>query len=210
MTEGSLIIVTAPSGAGKTSLVQALIDRNGNDRLCVSVSHTTRPKRPGEEDAINYHFVSQEEFKAMLAANDFLESAQVYGNYYGTSKKWVSTQTTAGKDVILEIDWQGARLVRSLMQQACSIFILPPSLRALRQRLTARGQDKSETIEQRMQQAVEDISHVQEADYVVVNEDFDIAIADLEAIIRSQQLTLAKQQTNNARLLEELRQAADT
>ncbi len=191
MSKGNLYIVTAPSGAGKTSLVAALVA--ANDRLVVSVSHTTREKRPGEVDAVNYHFVSRQEFMQKLSNSDFLESAEVYGNHYGTSQSAVTALLDEGKDVILEIDWQGAVQVRRLMPDACSIFILPPSLDALRQRLTDRAQDDEETIERRMAQAAEDISHVAEAEYVVINDDFQNALSDLQAILRSQRLLLKNQ-----------------
>jgi guanylate kinase len=186
MSRGTLFIVTAPSGAGKTSLVKALIERE--QQLRVSVSHTTRPKRPGEEDGVNYHFVEEAPFMEMLRKGSFFESAQVYGNYYGTSQLWVNEQLEAGLDVILEIDWQGAVQVRNLDPKACSIFILPPSLETLKTRLLNRAQDDTETIEKRMSEAVAEISHVAEANFVVINDDFDTALEDLCAIIRSHQI----------------------
>ncbi len=202
MTTGTLFIVTAPSGAGKTSLVKALVERE--QHLCVSISHTTRAMRPSEEDGVNYHFGSEAEFMEMLQAGDFLESAQVYGNYYGTSQRWINEQLDSGFDVILEIDWQGALQVRNLDPTACSIFILPPSLETLKTRLQGRAQDDAETIESRMKQAVTEISHVAEADFVVVNEDFETALDDLSAIIRSRRLTVKSQETNQASLLSSL------
>ncbi len=202
MTRGTLFIVTAPSGAGKTSLVQALIERE--QRLRVSVSHTTRAKRPGEEDGVNYHFVNEASFMEMLQAGNFFESAQVYGNHYGTSQLWVNEQLEAGLDVILEIDWQGAVQVRNLDPDACSIFILPPSLETLQTRLLDRAQDDTETIEKRMSEAVAEISHVAEADFVVINDDFDTALADLAAIVHSRRLTIKYQETNQAKLFADL------
>jgi guanylate kinase len=202
MIKGNLIIVTAPSGAGKTSLVKSLVE--GGDDLCVSVSHTTRPARPGENDGINYHFVSKDHFMDMLDQGAFFESAEVYGSHYGTSQIWVKEQLQGGKDVILEIDWQGAQQVRKLYPEACSIFILPPSLESLRERLEGRGQDDKDTIDRRMQQAVSDITHVAGADYIVVNDDFDTALADMRAIVRSWRLTVISQQFNRAELLTSL------
>ena len=202
MSRGTLFIVTAPSGAGKTSLVKALIERE--QQLRVSVSHTTRPKRPGEEDGVNYHFVEEAPFMEMLRKGNFFESAQVYGNYYGTSQLWVNEQLEAGLDVILEIDWQGAVQVRNLDPKACSIFILPPSLETLKTRLLNRAQDDTETIENRMSEAVAEISHVAEANFVVINDDFDTALEDLCAIIRSCRLTMKYQETKQAALFVSL------
>ena len=198
MSRGTLFIVTAPSGAGKTSLVKALIERE--QQLRVSVSHTTRVKRPGEEGGVNYHFVGEAAFMEMLRKGNFFESALVYGNHYGTSQLWVNEQLEAGLDVILEIDWQGAVQVRNLDPKACSIFILPPSLETLKTRLLNRAQDDTETIENRMSEAVAEISHVAEANFVVINEDFDTALEDLCAIIRSCRLTMKYQETNQAAL----------
>ena len=202
MSRGTLFIVTAPSGAGKTSLVKALIERE--QQLRVSVSHTTRAKRPGEEDGVNYHFVDEAAFMEMLRTGSFFESAQVYGNHYGTSQLWVNEQLEAGLDVILEIDWQGAVQVRNLDPKACSIFILPPSLKTLKIRLLDRAQDDAETIEKRMSEAVAEISHVAEANFVVINDDFDTALEDLCAIIRSCRLTMKYQETNQAALFASL------
>jgi guanylate kinase len=202
MSRGTLFIVTAPSGAGKTSLVKALIERE--QQLRVSVSHTTRAKRPGEEDGVNYHFVDEAAFMDMLRTGSFFESAQVYSNHYGTSQLWVNEQLEAGLDVILEIDWQGAVQVRNLDPKACSIFILPPSLETLKIRLLNRAQDDTETIEKRMSEAVAEISHVAEANFVVINDDFDTALEDLCAIIRSCRLTMKYQETNQAALFASL------
>ena len=202
MSRGTLFIVTAPSGAGKTSLVKALIERE--QQLRVSVSHTTRAKRPGEQGGVNYHFVDEAAFMEMLREGSFFESALVYGNHYGTSQLWVNEQLDAGLDVVLEIDWQGAVQVRNLNPKACSIFILPPSLETLKTRLLNRAQDDTETIENRMSEAVAEISHVAEANFVVINDDFDTALEDLCAIIRSCRLTMKYQETNQAALFASL------
>ncbi len=202
MSKGTLFIVTAPSGAGKTSLVKALIERE--QQLRVSVSHTTRAKRPGEVDGVNYHFVDEAAFMEMLGEGNFFESAHVYGNHYGTSQLWVNEQLEAGCDVILEIDWQGAVQIRNLDPNACSIFILPPSLETLKTRLQNRAQDDPETIDKRMNEAVAEISHVAEADFVVINDDFDTALEDLSSIIRSYRLTIKYQETNQAALFASL------
>lgn len=201
-SRGTLYTVSAPSGAGKTSLVKALIEQT--EALCVSVSHTTRAQRPGEVDGVNYHFVDQAGFAAMLQQQAFLEYAEVFGNYYGTSRVWVEQQLQQGRDVILEIDWQGADQIRQLMPQARSIFILPPSLQALRQRLTGRGQDSEDTIQQRMNEAVNEMSHYPQAQYLVINDQFEQALADLQAIIRSERLQLHQQQSRHHDLLQAL------
>lgn len=188
---GSLYIVSAPSGAGKTSLVGKLIELDS--RIRVSISSTTRDKRPGEENGVNYHFLSIEAFQAKIAQGDFLEHAQVFDNFYGTSQSSVESQLNSGKDVILEIDWQGAQQVKALMPNAISIFILPPSLKELKKRLTGRGTDSDEIIERRMADAVSEISHYNEFDYLVINNNFDIALKELHSIFSSGRLTLAKQ-----------------
>lgn len=207
MPQATLFIVTAPSGAGKTSLVKALVE--STDALCVSVSHTTRAPREAEVDGVNYNFVSQEQFFAMREAQEFFESAEVYGNFYGTSKTWVNEQLDAGTDVILEIDWQGARQVREQHPEACSIFILPPSLKALTERLTGRGQDDADTIARRMQQAVAEISHVEEADYIVVNDDFDKALSELRRLVLAQRLLADVQLDRLTPMLAELLAGSD-
>lgn len=199
---GTLFIVSAPSGAGKTSLVNALIQRCPD--LRVSVSHTTRSMRPGEVNGVNYHFVSEEVFRAMLLRSEFLEHAQVFGNMYGTSQTWVEQQLAAGTDVILEIDWQGAQQVKRLMPRTRAIFILPPSRATLQQRLNTRGQDDSNVIAARMAEAVEEMSHYIESDYLVVNQDFDAALAELQAIITAQRLRTPRQQRVLAQLLQDL------
>lgn len=202
ISTGTLFTVSAPSGAGKTSLVNALIQRN--TALRVSVSHTTRAMRPGEENGVNYHFVDEQNFRAMLERTEFLEHAQVFGNLYGTSQTWVSRQLAEGIDVILEIDWQGAQQVKRLMPETRSIFILPPSRAALEQRLTARGQDDGDIIAARMAEAVEEMSHYIESDYLVINQDFDTALEQLEAVIGSQHLRTSRQQVALAQLLQDL------
>ena len=199
---GTLFTISAPSGAGKTSLVQALVQRD--TALRVSVSHTTRAMRPGEENGINYHFVEEQAFRAMLERAEFLEHAQVFGNLYGTSQIWVEQQLSEGIDVILEIDWQGAQQVKRLMPETRSIFILPPSRATLEQRLTARGQDDKDIIATRMAEAVEEMSHYVEGDYLVVNQDFDRALEQLHAIIGSQRLRTTRQQVELAQLLQDL------
>lgn len=188
MATGILFIISAPSGAGKTSLVSELLVRM--DNIKASISHTTRDRRPGEEDGINYHFVSKEAFVSMLEQNAFLEHAEVFGNYYGTSQQWVEETLAAGEDVILEIDWQGAAQVRQLFDDSTSIFILPPSKQALRERLDNRGQDDSAVIEKRIAAATEEMSHYIEADYMVVNDDFEVALNQLMAIVSAQHCRL--------------------
>lgn len=202
MARGTLYTISAPSGAGKTSLVNALLNQ-GDTRLCVSVSHTTRPRRPGETHGVNYHFVSREEFLTMRAAGTFLESAEVFGNLYGTSALWVQSQLSSGMDVILEIDWQGADQVRQLIDTK-GIFILPPSLETLQHRLDSRGQDDQATIDRRMQQAHDEISHYEAADYLIINDDFDTALDDLRAIVRAARLEQAHQLNNRGDLLRNL------
>ncbi|MES2819164.1 MAG: guanylate kinase [Pseudomonadota bacterium] len=201
-TTGTLYIVSAPSGAGKTSLVKALIDSQAQIR--VSVSHTTRAMRPGEVDGVNYHFVSRDGFLEMLERSEFLEHAEVFGNLYGTSQRWVEQTLAEGFDLILEIDWQGAQQVRRLLPQARSIFILPPTQQALSQRLTNRGQDSDAIIAQRMREAVSEMSHYVEYDYLVINDDFATALDDLKAIFRANQLQQSVQQQRHSALLVEL------
>lgn len=199
---GILYTISAPSGAGKTSLVDALL--KCCEGIRVSVSHTTRAMRPGEENGVNYHFTEKSEFVRMLEATEFLEHAQVFGNLYGTSQKWVEQQLDAGTDVILEIDWQGAQQVKRLLPDTRSIFILPPSREALQQRLNARGQDDSAIIEGRMAEAIEEMSHYVEGDYLVVNSEFDQALAQLQAIVTCQRLRISRQQAELAELLHNL------
>ena len=202
MKQGTLFIVTAPSGAGKTSLVNELLHQIKN--LLVSVSHTTRPIRPGETNGKDYHFIDERRFLSMLSNGDFLETADVYGYKYGTSSKWVSAELGSGNDVILEIDWQGAIQIKRQFPGACSIFILPPSLEALIDRLHKRQQDDDETIARRMAQAKEVISHVKDADYAVVNDRFDETVNEVSSIIQSRRLKIEAQMVNLANLLANL------
>lgn len=202
MDQGNLFVVTAPSGAGKTSLVRELLAVDTHVRL--SVSYTTRPPRPGEKDGHDYHFVSRETFEAMLGRGDFLESAEVYGNYYGTSQVWITETMRSGKDILLEIDWQGATQVRKLFPEAIGVFILPPSLEALRQRLKARGQDSEDVIERRMRVAQEDVSHVGEFEYVIINNIFAEAAADLCAVFRAERLKVTRQLARHSDLMTKL------
>ena len=190
---GSLYTLSAPSGAGKTSLVKALVECCPG--LKVSVSHTTRPMRPAEVDGVNYHFVSMDTFAAMLNNAEFLEHARVFGNLYGTSAVWVEEQLRMGLDVILEIDWQGAQQVKRLRPDTCAIFIIPPSRAALRERLHARGQDDAATISRRLDAAVAEMSHYTDSDFLVVNENFDEALAALVAIVTSNRLRTPRQRT---------------
>ncbi|KAB0547172.1 guanylate kinase [Pseudomonas argentinensis] len=201
-TSGTLYIISAPSGAGKSSLVNALIDSEPHIR--VSVSHTTRAMRPGEANGVHYHFVDHAQFTAMLERGEFLEHAQVFDNFYGTSQRALEKTLAEGIDLILEIDWQGAQQVRRLMPKAKSIFILPPTREALRHRLTSRGQDSGEIIERRMREAVSEMSHYVEYDYLVINDDFSHALSDLKAIFRANQLLQPSQQERHLGLLNEL------
>lgn len=189
MKYGIPIIISAPSGAGKTSLVAAVVKQLLN--LKISISHTTRPIRPGEINGESYYFISEEEFKAKIAANDFLEYAKVlnYCHYYGTSKSWLQEHLNKGDDVILEIDWQGAEQVRKIFKDAVSIFIFPPSLAILEQRLRLRGQDDLDIITKRMQTAKHEMEHYAEFDYLIINDDFQTALSELKAIILSARLT---------------------
>ena len=195
---GHLFVISAPSGAGKTSLVRALV--TASTRLCVSVSHTTRLRRVGETDGVDYHFVDAATFADMAAAGEFLEHATVFDHAYGTARRNVAARLEAGDDVILEIDWQGARSVRAAAPDAISIFILPPSVAELERRLRGRG-DRAESIVRRMQDAQREMSHYGEYDYLVVNDDFDRALAALDAIVSAARLRRAVQETRHATLL---------
>lgn len=202
-SEGILFVVSAPSGAGKTSLVKALLKADPAIRL--SVSYTTRAPRPGETDGRDYHFVSHEQFHKLLAEDEFLEHAEVYGNFYGTSKSVISRELYAGRDLLLEIDWQGAAQVRDHFPRSASIFILPPSFAALRTRLAGRAQDSDEVIERRLAAAAHDVAHANTFDYIIVNDDFDHALQDLVAVTRSIRLETVRQMTRHAALFEEFR-----
>jgi guanylate kinase len=199
---GTLYIFSAPSGAGKTSLVKALIETAQN--LVVSVSHTTRAMRPGEEDGVHYHFIDIPTFQHMVEANQFLEHAQVFDNFYGTSQSAIEQRLAEGLDVILEIDWQGARQVRHRIAGSVSVFILPPSRAELERRLSGRGTDSPEVVARRMRDAVSEMQHYDEYDYLVINDDFQLALADLRSIISSERLHLARQQQAHGELLSEL------
>jgi guanylate kinase len=188
---GALFIVSSPSGGGKTSLVKALLEAEPEVRL--SVSYTTRAPRPGEINGREYHFVAPPEFERMLEAAEFLESAVVHGNHYGTAQKWIERELADGRDVLLEIDWQGAQQVRRLMRQVVSIFILPPSPGVLAARLKGRGLDSPEVVQRRLAAARDEISHVSEYDYVIINDDFNRAALDLRSIFRAERLKLARQ-----------------
>ncbi|MFZ2208186.1 MAG: guanylate kinase [Porticoccaceae bacterium] len=199
---GTLFTVSAPSGAGKTSLLAELVNRLPDIR--VSISHTTRAMRPGERNGIDYHFVTEPEFIAMLERAEFLEHARVFSNLYGTSQHWVEEQLNNGTDVVLEIDWQGAVQVRRLLPDCIRVFILPPSIDTLMTRLTSRRQDQPEVIQERLAQAREEISHYVEADYLIVNDHFDTALDELLAVVKSQRLTLAAQERRFQALLQSL------
>lgn len=199
---GQLIIIAAPSGTGKTSLVQALLKEMTD--LVVSVSYTTRAKRAKEQDEIDYHFISMATFEVMVRQEAFLEYARVYDHYYGTGRDWVTNQLRQGQDVILEIDWQGAAQIRRAYGDTSSIFILPPSLKTLEERLHYRGQDSREVIEKRLRQANEEIKHHYEFDYLIVNDNFDQALAELKAVVTAIRLMHPKQMQKCAKLLAEL------
>lgn len=203
-SKATLFVISAPSGAGKTSLVSALTASMLD--IKVSVSHTTRDMRPGEEDGVNYNFVSKEVFTNLIGEDAFLEHAEVFGNFYGTSRQWVEETLAAGIDVILEIDWQGAQQIRQLID-CCTIFILPPSVEALRERLTGRGQDDQSIIDGRMAEAQSEMSHFGEADYLVINDEFAMALEDLRAIIHSQRNRNVIQKEKHRELLADLLKA---
>ncbi|WP_410497475.1 guanylate kinase [Chitinibacter sp. S2-10] len=203
MAKGNLFVVTAPSGAGKTTLVAALLAADAKVQL--SVSYTTRAPRTGEVDGKDYHFVDRAEFERMINAGELLEHAEVYGNYYGTSQVWINDVINNGRDILLEIDWQGAQQVRRLFPDAIGLFVLPPSLSVLESRLRNRGKDSDEVIAKRMAVAQEECSHVDEFDYVIVNEHIDDAVRDIVAVVRSQRLTLARQSARHTALISSLK-----
>lgn len=199
---GSMLMVVAPSGAGKSSLVNALLKQDAG--IDLSVSCTTRPPRPGEVNGREYNFLSEAEFLARKEAGDFLEWAKVHGNYYGTSKSWIESQMKNGRDVILEIDWQGARQVQAIIPQAIWIFILPPSIQALEDRLLHRAQDDEVTIQKRVAAAKEELTHVAEADYLVINDDFETALAELNHVVLASRLRKNSQLVRHQKLAQEL------
>jgi len=199
---GTLFIVSAPSGTGKTSLVNALV--RDTNHLKLSISHTTRKPRQKEIDGYNYHFITASKFKQMEAAGVFMESANVFDNHYGTSQDTVQKMLDEGHDVVLEIDWQGAEQIKARFNTAISIFILPPSIQALQERLESRGQDSDEVINSRMTKAIAELNHYHKADFLVVNDDFEEALKSLKAIVKSNRMTTAKQQIINQRLINTL------
>jgi guanylate kinase len=201
--KGNVFIICAPSGAGKTSLVAELLRRDRSARL--SVSHTTRAPRPGEEDGRDYHFVSKPAFESMIDRGEFLESAEVHGNLYGTSQAWIDEQLARDVDIVLEIDWQGAQQVRRLISEAIGIFILPPSPDTLRRRLIDRGQDSEAVIARRLQAARGEIAHLAEFDYVMINNNFDDAVEDLVSIVRATRLRIASQVSRHSDLINSLK-----
>jgi len=201
--KGNVFIICAPSGAGKTSLVAELLRRDRSARL--SVSHTTRAPRPGEQDGRDYHFVPRPVFEAMIGRGEFLESAEVHGNLYGTSQAWIDEQLARDVDIVLEIDWQGAQQVRRLIPEAIGIFILPPSPETLRRRLIDRGQDSEAVIERRLQAARGEIAHLTEFDYVMINNNFDDAVEDLVSIVRATRLRIAAQVSRHSDLINSLK-----
>jgi len=199
---GNLFIVSAPSGAGKSSLIQALLQRHSD--MQVSVSHTTRAPRPGEQNGVHYHFISVDEFKALIAQDEFFEWAEVFGNYYGTSKSTIRDSLSRGIDVFLDIDWQGARQIKTQEASAKGIFILPPSLSELELRLNKRGQDSSEVIAKRMAQAHSEMSHADEYEYLIINDNFDTALAEFERIVLAQRNSFGSQASKHSTLLKQL------
>ena len=204
MVQGTLYIISAPSGAGKSSLIQALLKTQPLYDTQVSISHTTRSERPGEKHGEHYFFVSKDEFIEMIEKDDFLEHAEVFGNYYGTSRVTIEQVLASGVDVFLDIDWQGAQQIRAKMPQARSIFVLPPSKDELDRRLRGRGQDSEEVIAKRMAQAVAEMTHFAEYDYLIVNDDFDLALSDLKTIIRAERLRLSRQKLRHDGLITKL------
>ena len=196
---GCLYTIVAPSGAGKSSLVAALLERDPAIRL--SVSTTTRPPRTGEVSGREYHFVTREKFEALIGEGEFLEHAEVYGNLYGTSKRWIEETRAAGEDVLLEIDWQGARQVKRIFPEMSFIYILPPSIGVLGERLVKRGKDTAEVVERRLAAAREDLRHVHQADYVIINEDLSAALTDLQSVTRALRLTATRQLKRYAHLI---------
>ena len=199
---GNLFIISAPSGAGKSSLIQALLKRHHD--MQVSVSHTTRAPRPGELNGVHYHFISVDAFKALIANNEFFEWAEVFGNYYGTSKSSIRDSLSQGIDVFLDIDWQGARQIKKQEPSAKGIFILPPSLHELEQRLNNRGQDSSEVIAKRMAQAQSEMSHAGEYEYLIINDNFDTALQEFERIVLAQRNGFGSQSSKHKVLLTQL------
>jgi guanylate kinase len=200
---GNLFIVAAPSGAGKSSLVNTLLAED--QQLALSISYTTRPPRPGEQNGRDYHFVERAGFEAMLDRGEFLETAEVHGNRYGTSKEWIRAARAKGLDIVLEIDWQGAQQVRRIFPEALGVFILPPSMAELERRLRSRGKDSEDSIRTRLANAREEISHVSEFDYVIINNNFEEARQDLAAIVRACRLSHSHQGARTREILQSFR-----
>lgn len=205
--KGCLFIVAAPSGAGKTTLVRELLARDAAMKL--SVSFTTRAPRPGERDGVDYHFVSRDRFGSMREAGEFLEWAEVHGNLYATSRVWLESEMAAGRDIVLEIDWQGARQVRLAFREAVGIFVLPPSVEELQRRLIGRGQDAADVIARRLANACEEMHHVAEFDYVIINKELPNAAAELELLVKAARLRLSVQRAHNPQLFFQLTQSDD-
>lgn len=204
---GNLFILAAPSGAGKSSLIKALMEKYGKSAanpMQVSVSHTTRAPRPGEVNGQHYHFVDKAEFEALIEQGAFFEWAEVFGNYYGTSRITIEETLHKGIDVFLDIDWQGARQVKAALPDTCGIFILPPSLNVLNERLNNRGQDSQEVIAGRMSKAVDEMSHYNEFDHLIINDDFDTALSELHGIVTAQRVRTVKQSMRHSSLIAEL------
>lgn len=204
MSLGNLYILSAPSGAGKSSLINALLADLPRNEVRLSISHTTRNPRPAEEDGVHYYFTTHAEFEALIEKDHFLEWAEVFGNYYGTSLPMIEKSLEQGVDVFLDIDWQGARQIRQKVPNVKTIFILPPSREELKNRLVGRGQDSEETIAKRMAEAESEISHYNEFDYVIVNDDFQQALSELKAILTAERLKLVSQEIRHKALIEQL------
>ncbi len=202
MTFGNLFIVTAPSGAGKTTLVRLLVENN--PQIGVSISHTTRSPRQGEVNGREYHFTDASSFLEMVSGEEFIEWAHVHGNYYGTSKRWIEAQMSSGRDVLLEIDWQGAQQVRKVFPQAIGVFILPPSMAVLEERLSGRGTDSPDTIARRIAAARDEMRHVDEFDYVIINDDLQQASSDLQSIVTAARLRCVNQRQRHVLLFASL------
>ena len=204
MSLGNLYILSAPSGAGKSSLINALLADLPRNEVRLSISHTTRNPRPAEEDGVHYYFTTHAEFEALIGKDHFLEWAEVFGNYYGTSLPMIEKSLEQGVDVFLDIDWQGARQIRQKVPNVKTIFVLPPSREELKNRLIGRGQDSEETIAKRMAEAESEMSHYKEFDYLIVNDDFQQALAELKAILTAERLKLASQEIRHKALIEQL------
>lgn len=205
-TPGNLFVLSAPSGAGKSSLIKAMLEQDKQGSMAVSVSHTTRQPRPGEINGVHYHFVDHKTFESLVAENAMFEWAEVFGQYYGTSHRAIEDTLQQGKDVFLDIDWQGARQVKKMKSDAITVFIAPPSREALLSRLRGRGQDSDEVIASRMKEAISEISHFSEFDYIVVNDDFELALQELKSILIGHRLTQDKQSMRHQGLFHSLLQ----